>query len=122
MQCLTSDPGRPIDWSEQAKGKPQKLRQFLVKYDIELKSESDDALDELEDTLNEISNDSSRSKQAREWILTKLPVFVMVDEYPELNGHHQMAEYTYHKQQGTLTNADIHFEKLCKVAGISLTS
>ena len=117
--ALLPIPDRPIDWSEQAKGKPQKLRQFLVKYDIELKSESDDALDELEDTLNEISNDSSRSKQAREWILTKLPVFVMVDEYPELNGHHQMAEYTYHKQQGTLTNADIHFEKLCKVAGIS---
>jgi uncharacterized protein YeaO (DUF488 family) len=58
-------PDRPIDWSEQAKGKPQKLRQFLVKYDIELESESDDALDEL-DTLNEISNDSSRSKQARD--------------------------------------------------------
>ncbi|HIE3805896.1 TPA: ATP-dependent nuclease [Klebsiella pneumoniae] len=104
--ALLPIPDRPIDWSEQAKGKPQKLRQFLVKYDIELKSESDDALDELEDTLNEISNDSSRSKQAREWILTKLPVFVMVDEYPELNGHHQMAEYTYHKQQGTLTDTN----------------
>lgn len=117
--ALLPIPDRPIGWSEQAKGKPQELRQFLVKYDIDLKSESDDALDELEDTLNEISSDSSRSKQAREWILTKLPVFVMVDEYPELNGHHQMAEYTYHKQQGTLTNADIHFEKLCKVAGIS---
>ncbi|HBS7727114.1 AAA family ATPase [Klebsiella pneumoniae] len=117
--ALLPIPDRPIGWSAQAMGKPQELRQFLVKYDIELKSESDDALDELEDTLNEISNDSSRSKRAREWILTKLPVFVMVDEYPELNGHHQMAEYTYHKQQGTLTNADIHFEKLCKVAGIS---
>ncbi|MCH0759369.1 AAA family ATPase [Klebsiella pneumoniae] len=76
------------------------------------------SLDELEDTLNEISNDSTRAQRAREWILTKIPVFVMVDEYPELNGHHQMAEYNNRKQQGKLTNADINFEKLCKVAGI----
>lgn len=111
-------PARPRGWSEQAKGKPQELRKFLIKYDIELKSDSEDALDEMEDTLDEISSDDTRQAEARKWVMKKLPVFVMVDEYPELNGHHHMAEYTLRKQQSKLTNADINFEKLCKVAGI----
>lgn len=111
-------PDRPVAWSGQANGKPQELRKYLIKYDIELKSDSDDALDELEDSLAEIINDAARQKAARQWFLKNLPVFVMVDEYPELNGHHHMAEYTQRKQQSKLTNADINFEKLCKVAGI----
>ncbi|MGL4183154.1 AAA family ATPase [Enterobacter ludwigii] len=116
--ALLPIPARPRGWSEQAKGKPQELRKFLIKYDIELKSDSEDALDELEDTLDEISSDDTRQAEARKWVMKKLPVFVMVDEYPELNGHHHMAEYTQRKQQSKLTNADINFEKLCKVAGI----
>lgn len=116
--ALLPIPDRPVGWSVQAKGKPQELRKLLSKYDIELKADSDDALDEIEDTLNEINSDTARQAEARKWILKKLPVFVMVDEYPELNGHHHMAEYTQRKQQGNLTNADINFEKLCKVAGI----
>ena len=116
--ALLPVPDRPVAWSEQATGKPQELRKFLVKYDIELKSDSEDALDALEDMLNEISSDDTRNAKARQWIIRKLPVFVMVDEYPELNGHHHMAEYTLRKQQAKLTNADINFEKLCKVAGI----
>ncbi|EMW6582179.1 AAA family ATPase [Enterobacter bugandensis] len=116
--ALLPIPARPRGWSEQAKGKPQELRKFLIKYDIELKSDSEDALDEMEDTLDEISSDDTRQAEARKWVMKKLPVFVMVDEYPELNGHHHMAEYTLRKQQSKLTNADINFEKLCKVAGI----
>ncbi|EML7358746.1 AAA family ATPase [Enterobacter hormaechei] len=116
--ALLPIPARPRGWSEQAKGKPQELRKFLTKYDIELKPDSEDALDELEDTLDEISSDDTRQAEARKWVMKKLPVFVMVDEYPELNGHHHMAEYTQRKQQSKLTNADINFEKLCKVAGI----
>ena len=100
---------RPYGWSEQAKGKPQELRKFLIKYDIELKPDSEDALDELEDTLNEISSDTAKNAEARKWVMKQLPVFVMVDEYPELNGHHHMAEYNQRKQQANLTNADIKF-------------
>ncbi|WP_258286517.1 MULTISPECIES: ATP-dependent nuclease [Escherichia] len=109
---------RPLDWSAQAKDKPQELRKYLAKHDIELKSASENALDEIEDMLNEISSDSARQADARKWVMSKLPVFVMVDEYPELNGHHQMAEYITRKQQGKLSKADINFEKLCKVAGL----
>lgn len=116
--ALLPIPERPIAWSLQAKGKPQELRKFLIKHDIQLKDSSDNALDEIEDILEEIISDDSRQAEARSWIKSRLPIFVMVDEYPELNGHHNMAEYNQRKQQGKLSKADVNFEKLCKVAGI----
>lgn len=118
--ALLPIPERPIGWSSQAKGKPQDLRKLFVKHGIELKDSSDNALDEIEDILEEIISDDSRQAEARRWIKSKLPVFIMVDEYPELNGHQNMAEYHQRKQQGNLSKADINFEKLCKVAGIDL--
>ncbi|HDJ2774708.1 TPA: AAA family ATPase [Serratia rubidaea] len=117
--ALLPIPERPVNWSGQAKGKPQELRKLLSKYDIELKPDSDDALDEIEDMLNEINSDTARQEEVKKWITKKLPIFVMVDEYPELNGHHHMAEYNQRKQQNNQNNADINFEKLCKVAGIA---
>lgn len=116
--ALLPIPERPIAWSLQAKGKPQELRKFLIKHDIQLKDSSDNALDGIEDILEEIISDDSRQAEARSWIKSRLPIFIMVDEYPELNGHHNMAEYNQRKQQGKLSKADVNFEKLCKVAGI----
>lgn len=109
---------KPVAWSVQAKEKPQELRKYLTKHDIELKSTSEDALIEIEDMLDEISGDDAKQAAARKWVLSKLPVFVLVDEYPELDGHHHMAQYAQRKQQNNPTKADINFEKLCKVAGI----
>ncbi|WP_320722939.1 AAA family ATPase (plasmid) [Enterobacter asburiae] len=112
----TSDNAK--SWAILAKGKPQELRKYLTKYNIDIKSTSEDALNEIEDKLDEINDDDTKHAAARKWIRQKLPIFIMVDEYPELNGHHQMAEYTQRKNQGQLSKADINFEKLCKVAGI----
>ncbi|AEF43471.1 MULTISPECIES: AAA family ATPase [Serratia] len=112
-------PERPLGWSAKAKGKPQELRKLLLKNSIEIKDSSESALDEIEDILEEIISDDARQAEARKWIKSKLPVFVMVDDYPELNGHQNMAEYNQRKQQGNMSKADINFEKLCKVAGIN---
>ncbi|BBG69033.1 AAA family ATPase [Serratia marcescens] len=111
-------PERALGWSAKAKGKPPELRKLLLKNNIELKDSSESALDEIEDILEEIISDDAKQAEARKWIKSKLPIFVMVDEYPELNGHQNMAEYMQRKQQGNMSKADINFEKLCKVAGI----
>jgi len=48
-------------------------------------------------------------------------VFMYLDEYPELLGHQNIAEYLARKAQGEahLKESDRNFEKLCKVAGLS---
>lgn len=116
---IGSGSDKPKTWALLAKGKPQELRKYLEKHDIPLKETAEDALNDIEDKLEEINDDDTKQAAARKWVIARLPVFVMVDEYPELNGHHHMAEYTQRKQQNQLKNADINFEKLCKVAGIS---
>jgi len=50
--------------------------------------------------------------------MTKLPEFIYVDEYPDLHGHQNITEYIARKGQTQLNDADLNFEKLCKVAGL----
>jgi hypothetical protein len=48
-----------------------------------------------------------------------IPIFVYVDEYPEVDGHQNIAEYLTRKGNNQLTSSDINFEKLCKVADLN---
>lgn len=115
---IISSSENPKSFAVISKGKPQELRKYLTKYDIEIKANSEEALNEIEDKIDEINDDNSKYTAGQKWIKQKLPVFIMVEEYPELNGHHQIAEYTQRKVQGQMNKADRNFEKLCKVAGI----
>ncbi|MFH1699803.1 MAG: hypothetical protein ABIE07_04370, partial [Candidatus Zixiibacteriota bacterium] len=65
-----------------------------------------------------IIDDKARHDKARSWAVEKMPVFIYLNEYPELQGHQNIPEYIVRAQQGTLTKADDNFIKLCKVAGL----
>lgn len=60
-------------------------------------------------------------EKAKALVLGKLPVFIYVDEYPELNGHQDIAAYIQTKQTNpvSFTEADRNFEKLVKVADLN---
>ena len=58
------------------------------------------------------------SKRLETGSLEGLPIFIFVDEYPELNGHQNIAQFLQRKSNNTLSEAEKNFEKLCKVAGI----
>ena len=47
-----------------------------------------------------------------------MPVFMYLEEYPELNGHQNIAEFLQRKEQNQQKPADVNFEKMCKVAGL----
>lgn len=47
-----------------------------------------------------------------------MPVFVLLDEYPQLAGSINLREYIEHKNKNQLDSRDVNFEKLCKVAGL----
>jgi len=94
------------------------LRRALAGAGLTLVDKEDGVLTELEDHAASIAGDEPAAKAARAWAVGLLPVFVYIDEYPELAGHQNIAEYLSRKVAGQLTSADENFAKMCKVAGI----
>lgn len=88
---------------------------------LALPEESEQSLDALRDYAAELASDDKQHKDGRAWVLNKLPTFILLAEYPDLNGHQNLTEYINRKQSpsqyGLQTPADLNFEKLCKVAG-----
>lgn len=72
----------------------------------------------VEKHASNIQSDGEAHQRAREWAFGRLPVFVYLDEYPEIHGHQDIPEYLHRISQGTPTPADENFSKLVKVAGL----
>lgn len=107
------------EWSAQAAPGLANLRRVLAGAGITLGDKEDGLLTELEDLAATIAADGPAWQTARAWAISHLPVFVYVDEYPELTGHQNIAEYLSRKNSGQTTAADDNFAKMCKVAGLN---
>jgi len=107
-------------WATNATQALKTLRKALATADVELTDKQDQLVSELEELSETIAGDKDAQQAARTWVTKNLPEFIYVDEYPDLHGHQNIAEYLQRKSQGAqhLTTADRQFEKLCKVAGL----
>jgi hypothetical protein len=95
------------------------FRKAMAVSAIVLPDREEGLLAELEEIADQINKDEPAWKVARQWAVSLLPTFVYVDEYPELTGHQNIAEYLTRKANPSqLTEADINFEKMCKVADL----
>jgi hypothetical protein len=61
---------------------------------------------------------SSAEKEARDWVIERLPTFLYVDEYPEVEGSQNLADYARLRQEDRLEARHQYFEKLLSVAGL----
>lgn len=107
-----------IKWASKAKSCISDLRKALVVAGVDLKDKEEELLNELEDLTDLIAGDTELTEKATDWVIKQLPVFIYVDDYSELAGHQNIAEYLTRRSQSQLTEADRNFEKLCKVAGL----
>lgn len=107
-----------LAWANKAKPALAALRQAMATADAELTDTQDAHVVELEDLANTIAGDIEGEKNAREWAIAQMPVFMYLEEYPELNGRQNIAEFLQRKEQSQQTPADVNFEKMCKVAGL----
>ncbi|MEP0873701.1 AAA family ATPase [Trichocoleus desertorum AS-A10] len=107
-----------ITWSKKAISALEGLRIALVTAKVELSENQDKHIISLEELADSISGDKEAQQEAREWVVSRMPKFIYLDEYPELNGHQNIADYLSKKGNSSLTPADQNFEKLCKVAGL----
>ncbi|EAW26440.1 hypothetical protein ATW7_11125 [Alteromonadales bacterium TW-7] len=103
-------------WCREVVSTLKNVRKLLLANNIE-SDVIESLIDELEEKA-ESFNDNEKKQLAINWCASIIPVFIYVDDYPELNGHHNLNEYQVRKNQGNLTKEDQNFEKLCKVAGI----
>ena len=109
--------GRTV-WATGALAALIALRKALATADAELSEKQDQLITELEELASSIASDKDAQQRARNWVVAKLPKFIYVDEYPNLHGHQNMADYLTRKSQSKSSDADLNFEKLCKVAGL----
>lgn len=107
------------DWAKIATPALSAFRQALTAVTVTFADKEDKLLGELEEKATNIAADEKAHAEARKWAMGLLPVFVYVDEYPEIDGHQNIAEYLTRKGNNQLTPSDINFEKLCKVADLS---
>lgn len=108
----------PLDWSAKTIPALTALRQAVASAGVKLAEEQEEALAALKTFAEAISADDGAHSAARNWAASLLPVFVYVDEYPELDGHQNIADYLQRKAANQRKAADLNFEKLCKVADL----
>lgn len=111
----------PTQWATTAAPALAAFRKALAVAAVTLPDREEGLLSELEELASQITKDGPAWQEARNWAVAKLPIFVYVDEYPELTGHQNIAEYLARKaaNPSQLTDADRNFEKMCKVADLS---
>lgn len=109
------DPGA---WADAAKTAIAALRKALAAAQVETTDQADALLDLLQDIAEEAAADKSLNQAARSWVIGKLPTFIYVDEYSDLQGHQNIDAYLNRKGQNQLSEEDRNFEKLCKVSGL----
>ena len=105
-------------WAASAVVALKALRKALATADVDLTDKQDQVVTELEELSESIAGDKEKHLKADNLLITKMPAFIYVDEYPDLHGHQNIAEYLAHKSQGPISDADRNFEKLCKVSGL----
>jgi len=108
-----------VKWAEAGTPALAALRQALATADVELTDAQDQRVIALEEMAEAIPQNEAAHTTARKWIIERLPVFMYLEDYPEIEGHQDIAQFLARKNQGQQTSADLNFEKLCKVAGLS---
>lgn len=113
--------GTAAKWAEGADPLLAALRQALAAAEVNLPDSQDQIITSLEDQAESIPIDETAHQKARNWVTAQLPIFMYLDDYPEIRGHQDIADFLQRKANSATTSADKNFDKLCKVAGLDPT-
>lgn len=110
--------GTSEEWAKQSMPAIATLRKAIAAANAELPENQEQDIIDLDELARAISTDNVVQERARDWAISKLPIFIYLADYPELTGHQNIQQYLDRKSQKQLTQADKDFAKLCKVAGL----
>jgi energy-coupling factor transporter ATP-binding protein EcfA2 len=106
-------------WAVAVLGSLQALRKAAATASFKLPEDVETPLNALQDYCEDVQAEKERKQEARNYIASLLPVFMFLDDYPELHGHQNLAELVSRLDNPKqLTAADQNFMKLMKVAGL----
>ncbi len=112
----------PRAWAQGVRDALVDARQRAEARSTPLSESARDALSELRELADQVGNDTDAENTARDWLLEQLPSFLYLDEYPEIQGHQDLAAFLERKRENRSREGDEYFEKLLTVAGLDVES
>jgi energy-coupling factor transporter ATP-binding protein EcfA2 len=77
-----------------------------------------EAIEAISELGNQPTDLSGYEEAGRQWVLSRLPAFLYLDEYPDIDGHMDLPEFDRRRREGLTELGDRHFETLLRMAGI----
>ncbi len=93
------------------------LQQLLEDNDLQVASAGGKAIESLRALAESIRDDQRDMLDSMEWVVDRIPLLVYLNDVPDVEGHHNLADYLYRREQGRPSESDLNFERLAKVAG-----
>jgi hypothetical protein len=80
-------------WAASTLGVIKSLNETINNAGVQLESGLARELRGLQESAQAISGDKKALEDAHNWAIAQLPVFIYLDEYPELDGHQNINQY-----------------------------
>lgn len=93
------------------------VEQLVDDSGLSMGSAGDKAVDYLRTLAESIRDDQRDMLDSMEWVVDRIPLLVYLNDVPDVEGHHNLADYLYRREQGRPSESDLNFERLAKVAG-----
>ena len=110
----------PIEWAAKTTAAAAEFRSQLEEEEYTLAEDRNKLLTALESKAKLISNFDKVYKEACAQVITWLPTFVYISEFPELSGHQNLDQFVNQRgNDAAKKEAEDLFEKMAKVAGFN---
>lgn len=108
----------PTKWATETLSALDNFRDTISDCENLLTDNAKGFIGKIEKHALRLERDADRHQESQSWVVDQLPVFIYLDDYPELEGHQDIKKFVKRTKKNKLSQADENFAKLLKVAGL----
>jgi len=105
-------------WASGAKRAVGEFEETVGSLPIKLTDAAQAQLDLIVNHADDIENDTAAHGSAATWVRQNLPIFIYLNEFPELHGHQNIPNFIARSEQSGEEESDANFKRLMRVAGL----
>lgn len=109
----------PQPWAAAQTTAASTFRAAIAGAGVVIPPAAEQSLVDFEKSAKTVSEDPAQAQAARNWITARMPVFVYLEEWEQVTGHHVISEYLQRRASGNRLDQDRLFDKLLKVADLN---